>query len=393
MVGVLGLTTTPAAAAMSLSWTRPVKVSPNVTLKGVTCQSPSLCVAYGNGGRLFVSSHPSGGAATWKVRHIDGSVPLKSVSCPSASLCAAYDANGNVIVSAHPLRGASSWRRAAVDRDLDSLTCPSSSLCIGFDSVGNVVTSTAPARAGSWRTRSVGDTSPTYECVHYQQPNDCAEMLLSDGSCASPHLCVALDQAGNVVLSTDPAADPSPWSVAYAETPDSPSGLKVVSCTSAHFCFGTDNWGNFLGSVNPAAGQSAWTATGLNTAGAENHPDAAPAQIFEDAACSSSSACIATSARGRLFASADPAARVPRWSPSRLDGVSSITCPGSGWCFAVDSRGRVHAAHDPTRAHSWRRAFNDPDATARFSCPSARLCVAVDDAGRVATGTRAQRRR
>ena len=240
------------------------------------------------------------------MRHIDGAVPLKSVSCPSASLCAAYDASGNVLVSTHPLRGASTWRRVALDPELDSLACPSSSLCVGADSAGNVVTSTNPTGPSSWRTVSAGDRSPTYECIHYQQPSDCAEMSLSDGSCASPHLCVALDQAGNVVLSTDPAADPSSWTVAYAEPPDSASGLTAVSCTSAHFCFGTDSWGNFLASVNPAAGQSAWTATGLNTAGAENYPDATLAQIFEAAACSSSSACIATSIRGRVLASADP---------------------------------------------------------------------------------------
>ena len=300
-----------------------------------------------------------------------------------------------MLVSTHPLRGASTWRRAALDPGLDSLTCPSSSLCVGVDSAGNVVTSTNPARASSWRTVSAGDRSPTYECIHYQQPSDCTEMLLSDGSCASPHLCVALDQAGNVVVSMDPAAHPSAWTVAYAEPLDFASGITAISCTSAHFCFSTDSWGNFLASINPAAGQSAWTATGLNTAGAENYPDATLAQIFEAAACSSSSACIATSGRGRVFASADPAAQVPDWRPSWLGGVISITCPGSGWCFAVDSTIQVHATNDAARPHSWRRAFNDQalsDAAGRFSCPSASLCVAVDDVGRVATGTRTRAR-
>lgn len=313
---VLGLATAPCAAAGTLSWTRPTKIPRSGTLTGVTCQSPSLCVAYGNAGRLFVSSHPSGGAGTWKLRHIDGSVSLKSVSCPSASLCAAYDTSGNVLASIHPLQGASTWRRAALDPGLDSLTCPSSSLCVGVDSAGNVVTSTNPARASSWRTVSAGDRSPTYECVHYQQPSDCAEMSLSDGSCASAHLCVALDQAGNVVLSTHPAADPSPWIVAYAEPLDFASGITAVSCTSAHFCFGTDSWGNFLASANPAEGQSAWTATGLGTSGAANNPAATLGQIITEAACSSSSACVATSRRGRVFASADPAAQVPDWRPS-----------------------------------------------------------------------------
>ena len=155
-------------------------------------------------------------------------------------------------------------------------------------------------------------------------------------------MCTALDQAGNVVLSTDLAADPRDWIFAYAETPDFASGLTAVGCTSARFCFGTDNWGNFLASVKPAAGQSAWTATGLGTAGAQNGPDATLNHIIRDAACSSSSACIAMSFESLAFATAHPAARAPDWKPVG---------------------------------------------------PSAKLCVAVDDLGRVATGRRAQRRR
>lgn len=392
-VVILVLATAPAAAAATLSWTRPAKISRGVSLTGVTCQSSSLCVAYGKGGRLFVSSHPSGGSATWKMRHVDGSARLESVSCPSRELCATDDAHGNVLVSTHPLGAASTWRRTAVDRELDSLTCPSSSLCVGFDTAGNVFTSTEPARAGSWRTLSIGDRSPTYECYHYQDPGVCAEMSLSDGSCPGIHLCVALDQAGNVVLSRNPAANPSQWIVSYAEPLDSPSGLAAVGCTSAHFCFGTDSWGNFLASANPAAGQSAWTATGLGTAGAENSPDATPDHMLGEAACSTSSACIATSVTTRLFSTGDPAARAPDFKPTGLGDVAAITCPGHGWCFAMDPQGRVHATHDPARAHSWSHAFTDPDATARFSCPSAQLCVAVDDLGRVATGRRAQSRR
>jgi hypothetical protein len=321
---------------------------------------------------------------------------LKAVSCPSASLCAAYDARGNVLVSTRPMRGASTWRRRAVDRRLDGLICPSSSLCVGVDGVGNVITSTHPARAGSWHTLAVGDASPTYDCVHYQDPGVCAETSLSGVSCPSAKLCTALDQAGNVVLSTSPAADPSSWIVAYAETPDSPSGLTAIGCTSARFCFGTDNWGNFLSSVKPAAGQPAWTATGLDTTGAENNVDATPDHMIAAAACSSSLACIATSIHTRLFASADPAARAPDWKPTGLGGVASIACPGHGWCFAVDSQGRVHATHDAAAPHSWRSAVSDQalsDATARFSCPSARLCVVVDDVGRVATGRPSQSRR
>jgi hypothetical protein len=326
------------------------------------------------------------------VRHIDGSAQLRAVSCPSASLCATYDSRGNVLVSAHPLQGAGTWRRTAVDRKLDGLACPSRSLCVGADSTGDVITSTDPTRASSWRTFSIGDASPTYECVHYQDLGACAQRSLTGVSCPSAILCTALDQAGNVVLSRD-ARD---WTVAYAEPPDSPSGLTAISCTSARFCFGTDNWGNFVASANPQAGQSSWTATGLHTAGAQNGPDARLDHIITGATCSSSSVCIATNRDTHLFSTANPAARAPAWRPTGLDEVNSMTCPGHGWCFASEVDGSIRATDDAGRPHSWSRAFDDhvlSGVPGRFSCPSANLCIAVDPLGRVATGRRAQSRR
>jgi hypothetical protein len=235
--------------------------------------------------------------------------------------------------------------------------------------------------------------------VHYQEPSVCAERSLRDVSCPSARLCAALDQAGNVVVSTDPAADPSAWIVAYAEPPDTDSGLDRADCTSARFCFGTDYWGNFLASLNPAARQSAWTASGLRTAGSEDGPSAPLGHVIGEAACSSSSACIATSGEGRLFATADPSARAPAWKPTGLDAVASIACVAHAWCFAVDSSGRVSGTRDAGRAHSWNHAFNDAqlsDVVGRFACPSAKLCVAVDALGDLFTGSaerRAQSRR
>lgn len=164
---VLGTT-----ASAKMSWSGPVTVSRHVTLTGVTCRSPSLCVVYGNGGRLLVSSHAAGGVAAWKVRQIDGATDLKGVSCPSALLCVAHDASGWVLASKRALGRASTWRRFARDRELNSLTCPVRPLCIGVESTGDVMASTDPARAGSWRRFFIADRSPTYGCVHYQDPGE-----------------------------------------------------------------------------------------------------------------------------------------------------------------------------------------------------------------------------
>jgi hypothetical protein len=99
-----------------------------------------------------------------------------------------------------------------------------------------------------------------------------------------------------------------------------------------------------------------------------NNVSATLAHTFQAAACSSSSTCIATSFGERLFATGNPAAHTPAWTPAGIGDVASNTC----------------------------RALDDQDmfdAAARFSCPSARLCVAVDYLGRVATRRPRQSRR
>jgi hypothetical protein len=388
VVGSLVVIATASATPAMLYWTPPVKLSGNVTPTGVTCRSASLCIVYGDRGRLLVSSHPSGGTAAWKLRHIDGSAQLRAVACPSLSLCVAYDVGGTVLASRRPIKGP--WLRVAVDRGLDSLACPSRSLCVGADRAGDVLSSTDPARTGSWHKTFVGDRAPTYECVHYQDPGVCAQTSLSGISCAGPKICTALDQAGNVVLSTNASSNRTVWTVAYAEAPDSPSGLTAVGCTSPRFCFGADSWGNFLASVNPAAGQSAWSATGLHTAGRANNPDASLDHSIRAVACTSSSACIAMSDTAKLFATANPAAREPDWRPTGLGAVASVDCAGSDWCFAINGAGRVYGTHDAGHARTWRHAFTDLElsgATARFSCPSPRLCVAVDRGGALFAGS------
>src|SRR5438132_1456130 len=80
-------------------------------------------------------------------------------------------------------------------------------------------------RARGARSRSVTRRPPSSACTTW---TTASATSLSGVSCASARLCTALDQAGNVVLSTDLAADPRDWIFAYAETPDFASGLTAV---------------------------------------------------------------------------------------------------------------------------------------------------------------------
>ncbi len=386
-----------ARAATTMSWARPVRIDRAGRPAGVVCPSVALCIAYDDSGNLVVSSRPAGGASAWKVRKIDrSSRALRGVVCASRLLCAAYDSVGNVFVSTHPGGGAHRWVRRAVDQHgLDSVSCPSVSLCVGVDQAGNAITSTEPARAGSWRMFALGDNSPTYECVHYQ---DCGMRSLSDISCASASLCLALDQAGNVVASAHPSRGAGGWHVVFAETPDSGSGLQSIACASASFCAGVDGWGNFVASQDPTAGQSAWRATGIGTGGQPLWlvPNAGSENVLTAVACRSATLCVGTNGDGAVITTTRPRSGNPAWSltgPRRR--ALLVTCATVLWCFALDQRGDIFSSLKPARgARHWARAHPDgalshmsgPVSQTLFSCPATRLCLTVDRVGKALVG-------
>jgi hypothetical protein len=81
-------------------------------------------------------------------------------------------------------------------------------------------------------------------------------------SCPSVTLCVAVDNSGNVITSTNPTGGTGAWTVANVA---GGNGLSAVSCTSTTLCVAVDVLGNAFSATNPTGGASAWTATSLHT--------------------------------------------------------------------------------------------------------------------------------
>lgn len=165
-------------------------------LAGVSCPSTSLCVAVGGPARFAVSSanvvtstNPTGGAGAWSApASIDGGSSLTGISCPSPSLCVAVDGRGNVVTSTDPTGGPASWTAANVDGAnlISAVSCASSSWCVAVDTQGNVLTSTNPTGgASAWSAANVDDSRE-----------------LTSVSCPSRRLCVAVDLSGYIVVGT-----------------------------------------------------------------------------------------------------------------------------------------------------------------------------------------------
>jgi hypothetical protein len=247
---------------------------------GVSCPSASLCVAVDNGGRAYVTTNPTGGAAAWSSAALESQPPIGeltgNVSCATEALCVAV-VEGDVFTSTTPTEGASAWSDATVDPplfidsrppgELGSVSCTSPALCVAaetdrdFGAGGYVVTSRNPTGGASAWTVKFVDPGRLAQC----DPEACQASFHAI-SCPSISLCVGVDDAGNVVSSVNPAGPPGAWTVKHVD-PNVPSsftqGISGVSCASNAFCAAVDVAGNILTTRDPTGGATSWRTVSL----------------------------------------------------------------------------------------------------------------------------------
>jgi hypothetical protein len=272
---------------------------------------------------------------------------MTSISCPSTNLCVAVDGAGNVITSTDPTGGAAAWTVARFDPSttqnntdnaggvlVRGVSCPSTGLCVAVDAAGNALVSTGPTGgAAAWTIVHI-DTATNYGCtgagLTCQPP-------LTAIACRSIALCVAVDFSGNLLTTADPTA-PAPWT----STPTDAgrlSSLFGISCPSLDFCATVDGDAGRVLTLNPLA------------------PAQQVARSLPDSLygiwCQSSSLCLASVETGGgisgLLGSFDPAAPQSTWSLSSLGGVNAVACPAVSLCMAADDEGNI-AAGETTKA-------------------------------------------
>jgi hypothetical protein len=203
-------------------------------LLSVSCPTASLCVAVSGerytSGKVLTSTDPTGGASAWTVTQLDDSLDLRGVSCGTPTLCVAVAQQGRLLVSKNPTGGASAWTELGTPGgpgDLQGVSCAATVLCVAGNAGGNLLTSTSPAAASSWG-----------------EVNGGASVQVTGVSCLPTRQCVAVDNNGDVLTSNDPTAGRGSWSVTrlipYVEPPKEHelplNGLFGVSCVSSSFC-------------------------------------------------------------------------------------------------------------------------------------------------------------
>jgi hypothetical protein len=223
-------------------WSRPARIDSVIAtdggyagLLGVSCPTTSLCTVVdgASAGNVLSTTRPQGGAGAWHSVHLG--VPLAGISCPTARLCVA--AGAEHVFSTHPSGGRASWHFTGAPVGggvISSIDCPTTALCVGvgFSNLSpglTDATSSPEGGSGAWKTRFVLSSTP-----------DNAVGLFDAVGCAGQQLCVALDTADNVFVSTTPVhggwSGPSP----VRANPDSEQ--NAISCTSA-LCVVVDSAG------------------------------------------------------------------------------------------------------------------------------------------------------
>lgn len=258
--GSIYASTDPAGGAGAWSIGTTGDGSPHLT--SVSCPSESLCVAVSGergpaAGRIVTSTDPAAGQ--WQTAQLPGAPDLRAVSCSGTALCVAGSVGGKIFVSTNPTGGASAWREVSspTPRDLRAVACVVG-LCAAGDGGGNVLTSTNPTGGG------------------FAEANGGGAIQVTGLSCPTAGACVAVDENGDVLASTNPTGSAGAWSFQSlvpfeAESPDTGqfvgNALWGTSCPTTSLCVLVGAESRIFTSAEPFAAPSGHT-TGTGTSGA-----------------------------------------------------------------------------------------------------------------------------
>ena len=263
--------------------------------------------------------------------------------------------------------GFAAWRETVkpLPVGLTAISCPVASLCVAGDQVGNILSSTNPAGGGgAWSTTAL-PLSPAIGGV----------------SCPSVSLCAAVG-ANHVLTATNPSGGTGAWTTTVL---GGDPGLTAISCPTVSLCVAVGGGPTILKvltSPNPTGGASSWTTASIPFDRGD----------LNAVSCPSASLCVAATDSGAVLTSTNPAGGAGAWTQTTIDPggfLNGVSCPSVSLCVAVDSSGNALTSTNPAGgASTWTTANIDPGhPILAASCPSVSLCVAVDLAGNVLAST------
>jgi hypothetical protein len=328
------------------SWTAPAAIAAGTLLLGsISCSSVTSCVVVNrdNFERAYRFNGTSWGAPV----HLDSvhGFPI-AVSCASQDFCMLLDRWGGA--RSYTASGWGAWTEADPGVAVTALSCASSTFCVAVDEVGRSVTYTG----SGWGQPVMIDGGRKLNSV----------------SCAATTSCVAVDADGWAV-SYDNGAWSQPAKIDIYE-------LRRVSCASAQFCVAADNQGHVVTRVGTAWSQPAGT----------------PLSNAVDLSCPSPSFCLMTSYNFNTSLARTAKYDGARWSSvptNSYQAMVAVSCPAVAVCVGLDGEARPLAlGFDGT---NWSAPFVvlDPwmSGVVDVSCVPGGFCMAVGYYGYAARTT------
>jgi hypothetical protein len=207
----LGQATTAVSTDGGLTWTTQVVGDPSTTtLLGVTCTSPTTCLAVGF---IHGSAPPTGrilrsadGGATWTDAQIPpGAWPLGAVACSTARRCAAI---GTGFVTSDD--GGQTWQDAPVDGGTQGLTavaCPSASFCLAIGPYPQCATAVSTDGGATWTDVAWPSGTGPLGSIACVAPSNC---LVADGSSLPGNTATTIYAGSDGGATWTPIAGPGP---------------------------------------------------------------------------------------------------------------------------------------------------------------------------------------
>jgi hypothetical protein len=254
---------------------------------------------------------------------------------------------------------------------------------VPVDSAGNVVTSQSPTGPGSWTVAKV-DPSKTAN-----NTDSGGAVLVRGVACPSTGLCVAVDAAGDALISTAPTGGATAWALDHIDN-NSTLGCTVggitcqapivgIACPSITRCAAIDFSGNILTSADPAA-VGPWTSTPTDGGGLSS---------LWGISCPVASFCEAVDGAQRRAITFNPANPGGQYQRLLADSLYGVWCESQTLCLSsVETSGGISgllgSSNPSTAAPSW--SFSSLGGVNTVACISAALCIAGDDEGDIAMG-------
>jgi hypothetical protein len=251
---------------------------------------------------------------------------------------------------------------------LISLSCPSASLCVAGDDNGSVVTSTNPTNPSAWRTTRVNGNGGVIFSLSSAIPSL---------SCPTVSLCVGIagGMGSDLITTTRPLGGARAWT--HVHVAPANDQLVSVSCPTSSFCVAIDTGGDVVTSTDPTGGGHAWHRSHISGGG-----------NIGGLSCASASLCAAVDDAGDVITTTNPAGGGSTWHRHNIDGTEilfDVSCASSGLCVATDGSGNVLTSTNPgSGGPIWAPAHVDgTNVLDKIFCRSTSLCVSLDNQGNI----------